>query len=110
MREGLGGGEGRGGVSGKGRAVHAHLHPPTPPPHTPDTPNTPTLPPPHPPDLLNMEGRDLKVRDNPDIGAYIDGVKWCVLSTHGDIDTILDEGNRNRTVAATKMNAESSRR
>ena len=32
-----------------------------------------------------------------------------MLSTHGDIDTIIDEGNRNRTVAATKMNAESSR-
>ncbi|VVC95214.1 unnamed protein product [Leptidea sinapis] len=57
-------------------------------------------------DLLDPENtrRSLRVREHVVLGPYVDG-----LSQLADIDNLMTEGNKSRTVAATNMNSESSR-
>lgn len=60
-------------------------------------------------DLLNTEGRtkrDIKMGPN---GVYIAGLTERTTSTPDDVVTVMNDGNKNRTMAATKMNSESSR-
>uniref|UniRef100_A0A8C7IVB5 Kinesin family member 13A n=1 Tax=Oncorhynchus kisutch TaxID=8019 RepID=A0A8C7IVB5_ONCKI len=53
-------------------------------------------------DLLDPKGsrQSLKVREHKVLGPYVDGL---------DIEVLMSEGNKSRTVAATNMNEESSR-
>jgi len=51
----------------------------------------------------------LKVRDNPASGPYVEGLSRTVLSSFKEFDHLLHEGTMARTVAATQMNATSSR-
>ncbi|XP_039255213.2 kinesin-like protein KIF13A isoform X1 [Styela clava] len=62
-------------------------------------------------DLLDPEGgkRHLKVREHKSLGPYVDGLQQLAVSNASDIQELMSEGNKSRTVAATKMNAESSR-
>ncbi|CAF0703162.1 unnamed protein product [Brachionus calyciflorus] len=62
-------------------------------------------------DLLDPSGSklNLKVREHQLLGPYVDGLTHLAVSSYKDIETILNEGNKSRTVAATNMNAESSR-
>ncbi|KAK3538099.1 hypothetical protein QTP70_029790 [Hemibagrus guttatus] len=57
-------------------------------------------------DLLDPKGsrQALKVREHKVLGPYVDG-----LSRLADIESLMSEGNKSRTVAATNMNEESSR-
>lgn len=51
----------------------------------------------------------LKIRENSTVGVYVEGLsKWPVLS-YKDIEKKIDDGNKNKTIAATAMNADSSR-
>ena len=43
------------------------------------------------------------------IGPYVDGLSQLAVSSFDDIDNLMSEGNKQRTVAATNMNSESSR-
>lgn len=62
-------------------------------------------------DLLNPSDKKggLRVRQHPKKGFYADGLKTVPVNEYKDIEQRMEEGTRNRTVAATNMNATSSR-
>ena len=61
-------------------------------------------------DLLNPQNKgNLKVRENPFMGPYVDGLKKMPVMDYKQIDALMELGNKARTVASTNMNAESSR-
>ncbi|KDN52110.1 kinesin-domain-containing protein [Tilletiaria anomala UBC 951] len=61
-------------------------------------------------DLLNPKNKgNLKVREHPSLGPYVEDLSKLVVSSFGGIESLMDEGNKARTVAATNMNETSSR-
>ena len=63
-------------------------------------------------DLFNpkMKGKvKLKVRDHPKLGAFIPNLTRSAMSCFEDMEKAMDAGTAARTVAATQMNATSSR-
>lgn len=62
-------------------------------------------------DLLDPKTnkQSLKVREHNVLGPYVDGLSQLAVTSFEDIDNLMAEGNKSRTVAATNMNAESSR-
>ncbi|KAF3818448.1 hypothetical protein GH733_011865 [Mirounga leonina] len=51
----------------------------------------------------------LKVREHNVLGPYVDGLSKLAVTSYKDIESLMSEGNKSRTVAATNMNEESSR-
>lgn len=61
-------------------------------------------------DLLNPATKgNLKVREHPSTGPYVEDLAKLVVGTFREIENLMDEGNKARTVAATNMNETSSR-
>ncbi|CAI5442480.1 unnamed protein product [Caenorhabditis angaria] len=61
-------------------------------------------------DLLNPNsGGNLRVREHPLLGPYVDDLTKMAVCSYHDICNLMDEGNKARTVAATNMNSTSSR-
>ncbi|XP_064405609.1 kinesin-like protein klp-20 [Halichondria panicea] len=60
-------------------------------------------------DLLNPHGKDMKVRQHPQFGVYVEGLAELVVRSGKDIEQLQLQGNRVRKVAATEMNQRSSR-
>jgi kinesin family protein 1 len=61
-------------------------------------------------DLLNPTTKgNLKVREHPSTGPYVEDLAKLVVSSFNEIEHLMDEGNKARTVAATNMNETSSR-
>ena len=61
-------------------------------------------------DLLNPSTKgNLKVREHPATGPYVEDLAKLVVRNFAEIDHLMDEGNKARTVAATNMNETSSR-
>ncbi|XP_047368285.1 kinesin-like protein KIF13A isoform X7 [Vespa velutina] len=62
-------------------------------------------------DLLDPKPNkhSLKVREHNVLGPYVDGLSQLAVTSFQDIDNLMAEGNKSRTVAATNMNSESSR-
>ncbi|XP_041106632.1 kinesin-like protein KIF13B [Polyodon spathula] len=62
-------------------------------------------------DLLDPKGghHSLKVREHKVLGPYVDGLSRLAVACFKDIESLMSEGNKSRTVAATNMNEESSR-
>uniref|UniRef100_A0A9J8A7S8 Kinesin family member 13A n=1 Tax=Cyprinus carpio carpio TaxID=630221 RepID=A0A9J8A7S8_CYPCA len=62
-------------------------------------------------DLLDPKGsrQSLKVREHKVLGPYVDGLSQLAVMNFEDIESLMSEGNKSRTVAATNMNEESSR-
>lgn len=61
-------------------------------------------------DLLNPSTKgNLKVREHPSTGPYVEDLAKLVVRSFAEIDHLMDEGNKARTVAATNMNETSSR-
>ncbi|XP_078130794.1 kinesin-like protein KIF13B isoform X2 [Sander vitreus] len=62
-------------------------------------------------DLLDPKGnrQALRVREHKVLGPYVDGLSRLAVSCYKDIESLMSEGNKSRTVAATNMNEESSR-
>ncbi|KAJ6219465.1 hypothetical protein RDWZM_005277 [Blomia tropicalis] len=61
-------------------------------------------------DLLNPKIRGpLRVREHPVLGPYVEDLSKLAVTSYEDINEIMDEGNKARTVAATNMNETSSR-
>ncbi|CAH1248126.1 KIF13A [Branchiostoma lanceolatum] len=52
---------------------------------------------------------NLKVREHKILGPYVDGLQILAVTKYEDIEKLMNEGNKSRTVAATSMNEESSR-
>ncbi len=51
----------------------------------------------------------LRVREHPKLGPYVDGATSARVSSYEEVMALLETGNRNRMVAATELNATSSR-
>lgn len=51
----------------------------------------------------------LKVRENKTVGIYVENLSKTAVESYEAIERKMDEGNRNRTIASTQMNASSSR-
>lgn len=61
-------------------------------------------------DLLNTSNTGaLKVREHPALGPYVENLSQLVVADNAGMMTLMDEGTQLRTVAATQMNATSSR-
>ncbi|RHY51709.1 hypothetical protein DYB26_003794, partial [Aphanomyces astaci] len=61
-------------------------------------------------DLLDPHTKEsLKVREHPANGTYVEHVSNLVVTSAHDIEYLVAEGNKTRTVAATSMNQLSSR-
>ncbi|XP_045131033.1 kinesin-like protein KIF13B isoform X11 [Portunus trituberculatus] len=62
-------------------------------------------------DLLDPKGsrQTLRVREHNILGPYVDGLSLLAVSSYEEIEQLIEEGNKARTVAATNMNSESSR-
>ncbi|KAF9438739.1 kinesin-like protein Klp8 [Entomortierella beljakovae] len=61
-------------------------------------------------DLLNPKNKGhLKVREHPSLGPYVEDLSKLMVTTFQEIENLMDEGNKARTVAATNMNETSSR-
>ncbi|KAI7898006.1 uncharacterized protein BX663DRAFT_526290 [Cokeromyces recurvatus] len=61
-------------------------------------------------DLLNPGNKgNLKVREHPTIGPYVEDLSRLVVTSYEDVDHLMNEGNKARTVAVTNMNETSSR-
>ncbi|KKA30070.1 hypothetical protein TD95_005031 [Thielaviopsis punctulata] len=61
-------------------------------------------------DLLNPSTKgNLKVREHPSTGPYVEDLAKLAVSSFQEIENLMDEGNKARTVAATNMNETSSR-
>ncbi|KAK5126989.1 hypothetical protein LTR85_008348 [Meristemomyces frigidus] len=61
-------------------------------------------------DLLNPTTKgNLKVREHPATGPYVEDLAKLVVRSFVEIEHLMDEGNKARTVAATNMNETSSR-
>ena len=61
-------------------------------------------------DLLNPSTRgNLKVREHPSTGPYVEDLAKLLVRSFPEIENLMDEGNKARTVAATNMNETSSR-
>eukprot|EP01119_Soliformovum_irregulare_P009831 TRINITY_DN2369_c0_g1_i1.p1 TRINITY_DN2369_c0_g1~~TRINITY_DN2369_c0_g1_i1.p1 ORF type:complete len:1807 (+),score=664.88 TRINITY_DN2369_c0_g1_i1:153-5573(+) len=61
-------------------------------------------------DLLNPKNKGtLKVRNHPTIGPYVEDLSKIAVNSFAEIDMLMDEGSKARTVASTNMNATSSR-
>ncbi|PAV57014.1 hypothetical protein WR25_26093 [Diploscapter pachys] len=51
----------------------------------------------------------LKVREHPKTGFYVENLTTVPVNSYKEIEARIDEGTKNRTIAATNMNATSSR-
>lgn len=61
-------------------------------------------------DLLNPSTKgNLKVREHPSTGPYVEDLAKLAVRSFNEIENLMDEGNKARTVAATNMNETSSR-
>ncbi|RHZ59964.1 hypothetical protein Glove_360g45 [Diversispora epigaea] len=61
-------------------------------------------------DLLNPKNKgNLKVREHPALGPYVEDLSKLIVTSFQDVENLMDEGNKARTVAATNMNETSSR-
>ena len=61
-------------------------------------------------DLLNPATKgNLKVREHPATGPYVEDLAKLAVRSFEEIEHLMDEGNKARTVAATSMNETSSR-
>jgi len=56
-------------------------------------------------DLLNPKNSgNLRVREHPSLGPYVEDLSKLVVNSYHEMMTLMDEGNKARTVAATNMN------
>lgn len=61
-------------------------------------------------DLLSPKAKNnLRVREHPMLGPYVEDLTKLAVTSFEDINDLIDEGNKARTVAATNMNETSSR-
>jgi kinesin family protein 1/kinesin family protein 3/17 len=67
-------------------------------------------------DLLDSSDRKkrsgkggLEIKEHPVLGVYVKGLQEVVVDSAAKLQSFIDQGMRNRTVASTQMNADSSR-
>jgi hypothetical protein len=60
-------------------------------------------------DLLNPSDLQLKIRQHPDMGIYVQSLAELVVRSAEEVTKLIEQGNGVRKVAATQMNERSSR-
>lgn len=50
-----------------------------------------------------------KIREHKTLGIYVEGLTKHYVDTYDSIEEKMNEGSKNRSIAATEMNASSSR-
>lgn len=55
-------------------------------------------------DLINPSGRNLKVRQHPQLGMYVDDIAEIVVSSSDDVIRLCDQGNRIQKLTTTDLN------
>lgn len=60
-------------------------------------------------DLLDPSRVNLKVREHPTTGVFVENLSSCAVECYKDVEDLLEMGLEQRTTAATNMNNESSR-
>ena len=60
-------------------------------------------------DLIDPGSKEIKIREDPDKGVYLDGVQWVKCSSPEECAELFHVGEKNRATESTKMNAHSSR-
>lgn len=51
----------------------------------------------------------LRIRENKTIGFYVEHLSKYPVNSYETIESRMEEGSKNRTIASTQMNASSSR-
>ena len=60
-------------------------------------------------DLLDIESKDIRIREDPDKGVYLEGVQWYKCNSPEECEEVFHKGELNRNTESTKMNLHSSR-
>ena len=60
-------------------------------------------------DLLDIESKEIRIREDPEKGVYLEGVQWIKCNTPEECYEVFHSGEINRNTESTKMNAHSSR-
>ena len=60
-------------------------------------------------DLLEIESRDIRIREDPEKGVFLEGIQWFKCNSPEECSQIFHKGELNRNTECTKMNAHSSR-
>ena len=60
-------------------------------------------------DLLDPRSKDVRIREDPDKGVYLENIQWIRVTSPEECADIFHMGERNRVTESTKMNAHSSR-
>ena len=60
-------------------------------------------------DLFDPKAGDLKIRNDPKKGFYVETLTRNAVANYASIDKLMEAGTKARTVASTQMNATSSR-
>lgn len=59
--------------------------------------------------LATKASKELKIRQDPKTGVFVQNLSYHAVSSEAEIQKLLEAGDKNRAVAATNMNATSSR-
>ena len=60
-------------------------------------------------DLINPTAQNLRVREHPSRGVYVDNLTYVTATSESEIMQCIEDGNKVRHVASTQMNDASSR-
>ena len=60
-------------------------------------------------DLLEIESKDIRIREDPEKGVFLEGIQWFKCNSPEECSQIFHKGELNRNTQCTKMNAHSSR-
>ena len=60
-------------------------------------------------DLLEPLNKEIRIREDPEHGVYLEGVQWVQVYSTGDCAKVFKMGEKNRITESTMMNASSSR-
>ena len=60
-------------------------------------------------DLLDIESKDIRIREDPEKGVYLEGVQWYKRNSPEECEEVFHKGELNRNTESTKMNLHSSR-
>ena len=60
-------------------------------------------------DLLDIESKDIRIREDPEKGVYLEGVQWYKCNSPEECEEVFHKGELNRNTESTRMNLHSSR-
>jgi len=60
-------------------------------------------------DLLEPSNENVRIREDPEVGVYLEGVEWIKVCNEIECRNVFATGEKNRITASTKMNSHSSR-